>query len=117
MLNYFSSFNLHVLVACDVFYLSTEHPLFAGLEPFFFFLNNPPPTEISPLPLHDALPIWRRSSRSSRHPPEAATGWSARTVPSTPTATPPGTAPSTTSASTGRSSDWPRPPTARATGW
>src|SRR2546430_4136239 len=24
---------------------------------FFFFLNNPPPTEISPFPLHDALPI------------------------------------------------------------
>src|SRR2546430_15598692 len=23
----------------------------------FFFLNTPPPTEISPLPLHDALPI------------------------------------------------------------
>src|SRR3989338_2116008 len=22
-----------------------------------FFLNDPPPTEISPLPLHDALPI------------------------------------------------------------
>src|SRR2546425_11163336 len=25
----------------------------------FFFLNDPPPTEISPLPLHDALPISR----------------------------------------------------------
>src|SRR5256885_15961887 len=24
---------------------------------FFFFLKNPPPTEIYPLPLHDALPI------------------------------------------------------------
>src|SRR2546430_549985 len=24
---------------------------------FFFFLNNPAPPEISPLPLHDALPI------------------------------------------------------------
>src|SRR2546429_7269175 len=24
---------------------------------FFFFLNDPAPTEISPLPLHDALPI------------------------------------------------------------
>src|SRR2546426_7825750 len=24
---------------------------------FFFFLNDPPPTEIYPLPLHDALPI------------------------------------------------------------
>src|SRR5256885_8146119 len=25
---------------------------------FFFFFNDPAPTEISPLPLHDALPIW-----------------------------------------------------------
>src|SRR2546430_12440510 len=24
----------------------------------FFFLNDPPPTKISPLPLHDALPIY-----------------------------------------------------------
>src|ERR1039457_1656224 len=24
---------------------------------FFFFFNDPAPTEISPLPLHDALPI------------------------------------------------------------
>src|SRR3989441_7293129 len=26
---------------------------------FFFFFNNPPPPEISPLPLHAALPICR----------------------------------------------------------
>src|SRR5260370_22224259 len=32
------------------------HPL-PLLFPFFFFLNDPPPPEISPLPLHDALPI------------------------------------------------------------
>src|SRR5256885_6252163 len=37
---------------------------------FFFFLNDPAPTEISPLPLHDALPIsscgrHRRRSRAS----------------------------------------------------
>src|SRR2546423_13364502 len=31
-----------------------ELPLFS----FFFFLNDPPTPEISPLPLHDALPIW-----------------------------------------------------------
>src|SRR2546429_5992087 len=24
----------------------------------FFFFNDPPPPEISPLPLHDPLPIW-----------------------------------------------------------
>src|SRR5256885_14088828 len=40
----------------------------------FFFLNDPPTTEISPLPLHDALPISRRtrgspaSSAESRSP-------------------------------------------------
>src|SRR2546430_4637809 len=28
---------------------------------FFFFLNDPAPTEISPLPLPDALPIWERA--------------------------------------------------------
>src|SRR2546430_12294183 len=27
---------------------------------FFFFLKEPPPPDISPLPLHDALPISRR---------------------------------------------------------
>src|SRR5256885_16886309 len=27
---------------------------------FFFFLNDTAPTETSPLPLHDALPIWQR---------------------------------------------------------
>src|SRR5256885_2903503 len=27
---------------------------------FFFFLNNPAPPEISPFPLHAALPIYRR---------------------------------------------------------
>src|SRR3989338_2052120 len=29
----------------------------------FFFLNDPPPPEISPLPLHDALPIWQNWNR------------------------------------------------------
>src|SRR5256885_16284266 len=28
-----------------------------ALYPLFFFLNDRPPTEIYPLPLHDALPI------------------------------------------------------------
>src|SRR2546425_11258660 len=35
----------------------------------FFFLNNPAPTEIYPLPLPDALPIKAWSSRSSRWTP------------------------------------------------
>src|SRR2546430_8584978 len=29
------------------------------ISPFFFFLNDPPPPEIYPLPLPDALPIFR----------------------------------------------------------
>src|SRR2546428_4739772 len=29
---------------------------------FFFFLNDPAPTEIYPLPLHDALPIYGNDS-------------------------------------------------------
>src|SRR3990172_6808285 len=36
------------------------------LIPLFFFLNDPATPEISPLPLHDALPIsWIGSSRKS----------------------------------------------------
>src|SRR5256884_8312590 len=34
--------------------------LFPSLSFFFFFLNDPAPPEISPLPLHAALPIYRR---------------------------------------------------------
>src|SRR2546429_4872750 len=30
---------------------------------FFFFFNNPPPPKISPLPLHDALPIFSNNPR------------------------------------------------------
>src|SRR2546426_3264182 len=33
---------------------------------FFFFLNDPPTTEISPLPLHDALPIVIEPSEPAR---------------------------------------------------
>src|SRR2546430_15890052 len=31
---------------------------------FFFFLNDPAPPEIYPLPLHDAFPIWARPRAS-----------------------------------------------------
>src|SRR2546429_4353356 len=37
-----------------------DTPLITMINPwtsFFFFFNDPAPTEISPLPLHDALPI------------------------------------------------------------
>src|SRR2546430_17573989 len=33
---------------------------------FFFFLNDPAPTEISPFPLHDALPISFESQRDGK---------------------------------------------------
>src|SRR2546430_13599976 len=35
---------------------------------FIFFFNDPAPTEISPLPLHDALPISASPPRSSPQP-------------------------------------------------
>src|SRR5260370_21742867 len=39
---------------------------------FFFFLNDTPPTEIYPLPLHDALPIWGDRRRRAAAPDRAA---------------------------------------------
>src|SRR3989440_12265551 len=44
---------------------------------FFFFLNDPAPTEIYPLSLHDALPICRASASApsgSPHPPRPRRG-------------------------------------------
>src|SRR5256885_6413154 len=43
---------------------------------FFFFLNDPAPTEIYPLPLHDALPISgedapSQGARRNSRPPQA----------------------------------------------
>src|SRR5260370_15769764 len=41
-------------------------PLLRSLSlSLFFFFNDPAPTEISPLPLPDALPIFARSRRST----------------------------------------------------
>src|SRR2546430_5078039 len=50
----------------------------------FFFFNDTPPTEIYPLPLHDALPISRsRPSRGrSRRTPPAARARASRAGPS-----------------------------------
>src|SRR2546430_5253490 len=39
--------------------------LFCLLSLFFFFFNDPAPTEIYPLPLPDALPICSRSTSSA----------------------------------------------------
>src|SRR2546422_9752237 len=50
-------------------YISTPLSTSAPLPPhqtFFFFLNDPAPPEISPLPLHDALPIGA-GGRIDRH--------------------------------------------------
>src|SRR5256884_4559566 len=57
-----------------LFFLNTPPPTVIYFLPlfllFFFFLNDPAPPEISPLPLHDALPIsrrWRRGSGRGHH--------------------------------------------------
>src|SRR5690349_23930283 len=42
---------------------------------FFFFFNDPATTEIYTLSLHDALPIFRLSTR-----PSCTSNWSARTL-------------------------------------
>src|SRR2546429_9134802 len=45
-----------------------DTPLITMINPwtsFFFFFNDPAPTEISPLPLHDALPISGGARRSN----------------------------------------------------
>src|SRR2546430_13765359 len=44
------------------------YPLLTSACYSFFFLNDPPPTEFSPLPLHAALPISPRARR--RHTPD-----------------------------------------------
>src|ERR1044072_8054960 len=47
--------------------LNSSHTAISRL-PYFFFFNDPPPTEIYPLPLHDALPISRRRRARTRRP-------------------------------------------------
>src|SRR5262249_60461921 len=41
---------------------------------FFFFFNDTPPTEISTLSLHDALPIWKSAGRRMGSRGQAALG-------------------------------------------
>src|SRR5256884_4611354 len=53
-----------LLVLGQSHYLSLAQRLHC-LDVFFFFFNDPAPTEISPLPLHDALPISTRSNPAS----------------------------------------------------
>src|SRR5207248_11286476 len=45
---------------------STTPPSSSPRCTLFFFFNHTPPTEISTLSLHDALPIYRRSSGTGR---------------------------------------------------
>src|SRR3989475_11571637 len=53
--------------------ISSSLPLGLSFNFFFFFFNDPATTEISPLPLHDALPISRRvAGRGDRRPPPNA---------------------------------------------
>src|SRR5256885_2193219 len=53
-----------ILISVEVLIISFEI-LRRKPSTFFFFLNDPPPPEISPFPLHAALPI----SPSTRGPP------------------------------------------------
>src|SRR5205807_5302673 len=55
---------LHVVAGCDVLVIIYS----PNLSSFFFF-NDPAPTEIYTLSLHDALPILRRRSRDARPEP------------------------------------------------
>src|SRR2546421_13119869 len=48
------------------FYLFFYFYIAQTLCSFFFFFNDTAPTEIYPLSLHDALPIWRRARRVAR---------------------------------------------------
>src|SRR2546429_8502888 len=41
----------------------TCHQIQPNQATYFFFLKDPPPPEIYPLPLHDALPIFTRAER------------------------------------------------------
>src|SRR5206468_11086503 len=69
--------------------------LFSSFSPFFFF-NDTPPTEIYPLSLHDALPIYRPAAGlwtsfqlKNRLPPRGGPG-----TPRPPRAAPPSRSPS-----------------------
>src|SRR5258708_327305 len=51
---------------------SPETSILPLLDPFFFFLNDPAPPEISPLPLHGPLPISGRYGAPSRFARESS---------------------------------------------
>src|SRR2546426_953018 len=64
----YNSFHpLSCLLSC--LYFTSSFLARPALLFFFFFLNNPAPPEISPLPLHDPLPIYpeRRQPRQGHH--------------------------------------------------
>src|SRR2546421_3660036 len=66
------------------YYTTCPHSCFS-----FFFFNDPAPTEISPLPLHAPLPIWRRRRPAAkpcwpgcrRMPPSGCSAWQRRRLP------------------------------------
>src|SRR3954449_5747121 len=70
-----TSLCLRTLCTCYLFCVSFCVSFFSVF--FFFFLNNPAPPEIYPLPLHDALPICLHRSSGTGMPsctsPAAAT--------------------------------------------
>src|SRR5256886_16722098 len=54
------------LIGTCAFFTTRGYPLLC----FFFFLNDPPPTEISTLPHHAALPIPAQAYRPHRDDPD-----------------------------------------------
>src|SRR5262249_61814183 len=49
--------------------LSSIFPLLSPTSLFLFFFNDPAPTEIYTLSLHDALPIWACDRSTTARPP------------------------------------------------
>src|SRR2546430_12022718 len=52
-INIYRIINVSKYIFTNILQLNRKAPTF-----FFFFYNDPATTEFSPLPLHDALPIW-----------------------------------------------------------
>src|SRR2546430_1740855 len=59
-----------MIFLCCLFFLAFT--FFYQCASFFFFFNDPAPPEISPLPLHDALPIPSRAAFPAASPAPAA---------------------------------------------
>src|SRR2546430_6763012 len=68
------------LEQCWILWFPFKHHMHPQI--FFFFLNDPPPTETYPLPLHDALPIYPLTELAEQPLPRALglTDWEASRI-------------------------------------